>query len=51
MLITPCYYLLLGYEMPRLCMIRGNDLINIEDNGIVCTIIVTKHLDNNIKCL
>jgi hypothetical protein len=29
----------------------GNNLISIEGNGIICTIAVIKHLDNNTKCL
>jgi hypothetical protein len=29
----------------------GNNLISIEGNGIVRTIVITKHLDNNTKCL
>jgi len=29
----------------------GNNLISIKDNGIVRTIIITKHLDSNTKCL
>jgi hypothetical protein len=28
----------------------GNNFINIEGNGIVHTIVVTKHLDSNTKC-
>jgi hypothetical protein len=30
---------------------QGNNLISIEGNGTICTIVVTKHLDNNTKCL
>jgi hypothetical protein len=29
----------------------GNNLITIKGNGMVQTIVVTKHLDNNTKCL
>jgi hypothetical protein len=29
----------------------GNNLISIEGNGTIHTIIVTKHLDSNTKCL
>jgi len=29
----------------------GNNLISIEGNGIICTIVVIKHLDNNTKRL
>jgi len=48
------YSMLLGQPwLCNACVIHdwGNNLITIEGNGIVRTIIVTKHLDNNIKRL
>jgi len=29
----------------------GNNLISIKGNGTICTIMITKHLDSNTKCL
>ncbi len=48
------YSMLLGH--PWLCDAKvmhdwGNNLINIEGNGIVHTIVVTNHLGNNTKRL
>jgi hypothetical protein len=46
------YFMLLG--QPWLCNAHvthdwGNNLITIEGNGTVRTLVVTKHLDNNTK--
>ncbi len=36
---------------PHVIHDRGNNLITIESNGMMQTIVVTKHLDNNTKHL
>jgi hypothetical protein len=46
------YSMLLGHPWLQNAKVMhdwGNNLINIEGNCIICTIIVTKHLDNNTK--
>jgi len=48
--VIPCYWVVHGYDT-KVTHEWGNNFITIEGNGTIRTIVVTKHLESNTKCL